>query len=74
MRSAYERAVTPHALQRHKAFDLDDEPKAAARSLRRTCSSGVSARPAADREGRPFVEVSLATTGNLTLGLGHAPR
>ena len=68
-RSAYQRAVTLMRSRATKAFDLDEEPKALRdRYGRNLFGQGcLLARRLVER-GVPFVEVSLATVGNLALG------
>jgi hypothetical protein len=68
-RSAYERAVTLMRSSATKAFDLDDEPKALRDKYGRNLfgQGCLLARRLVER-GVPFVEVSLATVGNLALG------
>jgi hypothetical protein len=68
-RSAYERAVTLMRSKATKAFDLDEEPKALRDSYGRNVfgQGCLLARRLIERHV-PFVEVSLATVGNLALG------
>jgi uncharacterized protein (DUF1501 family) len=68
-KSAYQRAVTLMNSGAVRAFDLDDEPKALRdRYGRNLFGQGcLLARRLVER-GVPFVEVSLATVGNLMLG------
>jgi hypothetical protein len=67
--SAYQRAVTLMRSKATRAFNLDDEPKALRdRYGRNLFGQGcLLARRLVER-GVPFVEVSLATVGNLALG------
>ena len=68
-RSAYERAVTLMRSQATKAFDLDDEPKALRdRYGRNVFGQGCLLARRLIERNVPFVEVSLATVGNLVLG------
>jgi hypothetical protein len=68
-RSAYQRAVTLMRSTATRAFDLDEEPAGLRdRYGRNLFGQGcLLARRLVER-GVPFVEVSLATVGNLTLG------
>jgi hypothetical protein len=68
-RSAYQRAVTLMRSSATKAFDLDDEPaKLRDRYGRNLFGQGcLLARRLVER-GVPFVEVSLASAANVTLG------
>ena len=68
-RSAYQRAVTLMNSKATKAFDLDEEPKELRdRYGRNLFGQGcLLARRLVERNV-PFVEVSLANTGNLVLG------
>lgn len=68
-RSAYQRAVTLMRSTATQAFNLDDEPKDLRdRYGRHLFGQGcLLARRLVER-GVPFVEVSLATVGNLALG------
>src|SRR5262249_13805583 len=68
-KSAYERAVTLMRSKATKAFDLDDEPRELRDSYGRNLfgQGCLLARRLSER-GVPFVEVSLATVGNLALG------
>ena len=68
-RSAYQRAVTLMRSAATKAFDLDEEPKELRDRYGRTLfgQGCLLARRLVER-GVPFVEVSLATVGNLALG------
>jgi hypothetical protein len=68
-RSAYERAVTLMRSSATKAFDLDEEPKALRDKYGRNLfgQGCLLARRLIERSV-PFVEVSLATVGNLALG------
>jgi hypothetical protein len=68
-KSAYERAVTLMRSSATKAFDLDGEPKALRdRYGRNLFGQGCLLARRLIEKGVPFVEVSLATVGNLTLG------
>jgi hypothetical protein len=68
-RSAYQRAVTLMRSRATKAFDLDEEPKKLRDQYGRDLfgQGCLLARRLIER-GVPFVEVSLATVANLTLG------
>src|SRR5262249_6494440 len=68
-KSDYERAVTLMRSKATKAFDLDDEPRELRDSYGRNLfgQGCLLARRLSER-GVPFVEVSLATVGNLALG------
>jgi uncharacterized protein (DUF1501 family) len=68
-RSAYERAVTLMRSAATKAFNLDEEPKALRDKYGRNVfgQGCLLARRLVERHV-PFVEVSLATVGNLALG------
>jgi hypothetical protein len=68
-KSAYERAVTLMRSSATKAFNLDDEPKALRDKYGRNLfgQGCLLARRLVERNV-PFVEVSLATVGNLMLG------
>jgi uncharacterized protein (DUF1501 family) len=68
-RGAYERAVTLMRSSATRAFDLDEEPaRVRDRYGRNLFGQGcLLARRLVER-GVPFVEVTLATLGNLTLG------
>jgi hypothetical protein len=68
-KSAYERAVTLMRSAATKAFNLDDEPKALRDKYGRNLfgQGCLLARRLIERNV-PFVEVSLATVGNLMLG------
>jgi hypothetical protein len=68
-KSAYERAVTLMRSKATKAFDLDEESKALRDKYGRNLfgQGCLLARRLVERHV-PFVEVSLATVGNLTLG------
>jgi hypothetical protein len=68
-KSAYERAVTLMRSRATRAFDLDEEPRQLRdRYGRNLFGQGcLLARRLVER-GVPFVEVSLATVGNLVLG------
>jgi hypothetical protein len=67
--SAYQRAVTLMRSKATKAFDLDEEPKELRDQYGRNLfgQGCLLARRLIER-GVPFVEVSLATVGNLALG------
>jgi uncharacterized protein (DUF1501 family) len=67
--AAYDRAVTLMRSNATKAFDLDDEKKELRDRYGRTLfgQGCLLARRLVER-GVPFVEVSLATVGNLALG------
>src|SRR5262249_45572855 len=67
--SAYQRAVTLMRSTATKAFDLDEEPAELRDRYGRTLfgQGCLLARRLIER-GVPFVEVSLATVGNLALG------
>jgi Protein of unknown function (DUF1501) len=68
-RSAYQRAVTLMHSRATKAFDLDDEPKALRdRYGRNLFGQGCLLARRLIQKNVPFVEVSLATVGNLVLG------
>jgi uncharacterized protein (DUF1501 family) len=68
-RSAYRQAVTLMRSRATKAFDLDDEPKALRdRYGRNLFGQGCLLARRLIEQGVPFVEVSLATVGNLALG------
>jgi Protein of unknown function (DUF1501) len=68
-KSAYQRAVTLMRSSATKAFDLDSEPKALRdRYGRNLFGQGCLLARRLIEKGVPFVEVSLATVGNLTLG------
>jgi hypothetical protein len=68
-KSAYQRAVTLMRSKATKAFDLDDEPKALRdRYGRNMFGQGCLLARRLIEQGVPFVEVSLVTAGNLTLG------
>jgi hypothetical protein len=68
-KSAYQRAVTLMRSAATKAFDLDSEPKALRdRYGRNLFGQGCLLARRLIEKGVPFVEVSLATVGNLTLG------
>jgi hypothetical protein len=68
-KSAYERAVTLMRSKATKAFDLDEEPKALRdRYGRNLFGQGCLLARRLVEKGVPFVEVSLANAGNLTLG------
>jgi hypothetical protein len=68
-KSAYERAVTLMRSSATKAFDLDDEPKALRDRYGRTLfGQGCLLARRLIEKGVPFVEVSLASVGNLALG------
>jgi Protein of unknown function (DUF1501) len=68
-RSAYQRAVALMHSPATKAFNLDEEPKALRDRYGRTLfgQGCLLARRLIERDV-PFVEVSLATVGNLALG------
>jgi hypothetical protein len=68
-RSAYQRAVTLMRSRATQAFDLDEEPQALRDryGLNLFGQGCLLARRLIER-GVPFVEVSLATVGNLALG------
>ncbi len=68
-RSAYEQAVTLMRSNATKAFDLDEEPRALRDKYGRNMfgQGCLLARRLIERHV-PFVEVSLATVGNLALG------
>jgi len=68
-KSAYQRAVTLMRSKATKAFDLDEEPKALRdRYGRNLFGQGCLLARRLVEKGVPFVEVSLANTGNLMLG------
>jgi hypothetical protein len=68
-KSAYQRAVTLMRSSATKAFDLDAEPKALRdRYGRNLFGQGCLLARRLIERNVPFVEVSLATVGNLTLG------
>jgi hypothetical protein len=68
-RSAYQRAVTMMRSRATKAFNLDEEPKALRdRYGRNLFGQGCLLARRLIEQGVPFVEVSLATIANLTLG------
>jgi hypothetical protein len=68
-RSAYQRAVTLMHSRATKAFDLDEEPRALRdRYGRNLFGQGCLLARRLIQRGVPFVEVSLATVGNLVLG------
>jgi hypothetical protein len=68
-KSAYQRAVTLMRSSATKAFNLDAEPKALRdRYGRNLFGQGCLLARRLIEKGVPFVEVSLATAGNLTLG------
>jgi hypothetical protein len=68
-KSAYQRAVTLMRSSATKAFDLDDEPKELRdRYGRNLFGQGCLLARRLIERGVPFVEVSLATVGNLALG------
>jgi hypothetical protein len=68
-RSAYQRAVTLMRSRATKAFDLDEEPAKLRDAYGRNLfGQGCLLARRLIEQGVPFVEVSLATVGNLTLG------
>ena len=68
-RSAYQRAVTLMRSNATKAFDLDEEPgEVRDRYGRNLFGQGCLLARRLIQRGVPFVEVSLATVGNLALG------
>jgi hypothetical protein len=68
-RSAYRRAVTLMHSRATRAFDLDQEPKELRdRYGRNLFGQGCLLARRLIEQGVPFVEVSLATVGNLVLG------
>jgi uncharacterized protein (DUF1501 family) len=68
-RSAYQRAVTLMRSAATRAFDLDEEPASLRdRYGRNLFGQGCLLARRLIERGVPFVEVSLATVGNLTLG------
>ncbi len=68
-RSAYQRAVTLMRSSATRAFDLDEEPRALRdRYGRNLFGQGCLLARRLVEAGVPFVEVSLATVGNLALG------
>src|SRR5262249_37033692 len=68
-RSAYQRAVTLMRSSATKAFNLDDEPKELRdRYGRNLFGQGCLLARRLIERSVPFVEVSLATVGNLALG------
>jgi uncharacterized protein (DUF1501 family) len=68
-KSAYERAVTLMRSKATKAFNLDEEPKELRdRYGRNLFGQGCLLARRLIEKGVPFVEVSLATVGNLALG------
>ena len=68
-RTAYVKAVTLMRSKATKAFDLDDEPRALRdRYGRNLFGQGCLLARRLIEKGVPFVEVSLATVGNLALG------
>jgi hypothetical protein len=68
-RSAYQRAVTMMRSKATKAFNLDDEPAALRdRYGRNLFGQGCLLARRLIEQGVPFVEVSLASAANLTLG------
>jgi hypothetical protein len=68
-KSAYQRAVTLMRSTATKAFDLDAEPKSLRdRYGRNLFGQGCLLARRLIEKGVPFVEVSLANMGNLTLG------
>jgi uncharacterized protein (DUF1501 family) len=68
-RSAYQRAVTLMNSKATKAFDLDEEPRELRdRYGRNLFGQGCLLARRLIEKGVPFVEVSLATAGNLVLG------
>ena len=68
-RTAYEKAVTLMRSKATKAFDLNDEPRALRdRYGRNLFGQGCLLARRLIERGVPFVEVSLATVGNLVLG------
>jgi hypothetical protein len=68
-RSAYQRAVTLMRSAATKAFNLDDEPAALRdRYGRNLFGQGCLLARRLVEQNVPFVEVSLATVGNLALG------
>jgi hypothetical protein len=67
--SAYQRAVTLMQSKATKAFNFDEEPKALRDSYGRNLfGQGCLLARRLVEQGVPFVEVSLATVGNLQLG------
>jgi hypothetical protein len=68
-RAAYKRAVTLMRSTATKAFDLEEEPSALRdRYGRNLFGQGCLLARRLIQRGVPFVEVSLATVGNLVLG------
>ncbi len=68
-RSAYQRAVTLMRSTATRAFDLDEEPASLRdRYGRNLFGQGCLLARRLIERGVPFVEVSLATVGNLALG------
>ncbi len=68
-RSAYQRAVTMMRSTATRAFDLDEEPAALRdRYGRNLFGQGCLLARRLIERGVPFVEVSLATVGNIALG------
>jgi hypothetical protein len=68
-RSAYLRAITMMRSRATKAFDLDEEPKKLRDQYGRNLfGQGCLLARRLIEAGVPFVEVSLATVANLTLG------
>jgi hypothetical protein len=68
-RGAYERAVTLMRSSATRAFDLDEEPaRVRDRYGRNLFGQGCLLVRRLVERGVPFVEVTLATLGNLTLG------
>jgi uncharacterized protein (DUF1501 family) len=68
-RSAYQGALALMRSNDTKAFDLDDEPKALRdRYGRNLFGQGCLLARRLVEKGVPFVEVSLSSVGNLTLG------